>query len=163
MIDELEAWRIERGLDKVAFVADVQLSFIFEELSEYLRANTENDKVDALCDIAVFGINALALFSYEIPELDIDIKGDWRTITRKALMVKGNNFNSWVALVDIVRLAFRSLHDMGYNHELCMNETIKEISSRTGEYNEETGKFEKYTTPEAKALWYKADYESCKL
>ena len=44
-----------------------------------------------------------------------------------------------------------------------MLETIKEISSRTGYYDENIHKFVKDTSDEAKAKWYKADYEKCKI
>ena len=52
---------------------------------------------------------------------------------------------------------------MGYSWELCMQEAIKEISSRKGAYNENTGKFEKFLDKESKKIWYKADYSNCKL
>ena len=43
-----------------------------------------------------------------------------------------------------------------------MQETIKEISSRIGAWNEEKGKWIKDTSEEAQKLWYKADYSKCK-
>jgi len=45
---------------------------------------------------------------------------------------------------------------------VAMDETLKEINSRTGAFNAETGKWEKFKTPEAIALWYAADYEKAK-
>ena len=51
----------------------------------------------------------------------------------------------------------------GFNFELAMLETIKEISSRTGSYNETTKKWEKYTSDEAQAKWYSANYELARI
>ncbi|MCZ6166047.1 hypothetical protein O6B98_08255 [Campylobacter ureolyticus] len=44
-----------------------------------------------------------------------------------------------------------------------MLETIKEISSRTGHYDENIHKFVKNKSDEAKSKWYKADYDKCKI
>ena len=47
-----------------------------------------------------------------------------------------------------------------YDPECTLYEVAKEINSREGEIID--GKFQKYTTPEAKAKWYKADFSGCK-
>ena len=44
-----------------------------------------------------------------------------------------------------------------------MLETIKEISSRTGLYDQNIHKFVKNKSDEAKSKWYKADYDKCKI
>jgi hypothetical protein len=46
---------------------------------------------------------------------------------------------------------------LGFNPKKSLLETAKEINSREGEIVD--GKFQKFTTPEAKSKWYKADYE----
>ena len=43
-----------------------------------------------------------------------------------------------------------------------MQETIKEISSRVGEYDESKKKWIKDKSPEAMAKWYKANYKECR-
>ena len=48
---------------------------------------------------------------------------------------------------------------MGYDPEQTMTETIKEISSRKGEYNPDSGKWIKVITGNE----YTADYTKCKL
>ncbi|HAA1585827.1 TPA_asm: hypothetical protein GD700_07550 [Campylobacter jejuni] len=53
--------------------------------------------------------------------------------------------------------------NLGFDFYKCMLEKIKEIESRTGFYDERLNKFIKDTSDEAKAKWYKADYESCRL
>lgn len=67
------------------------------------------------------------------------------------------------AMADIIVFAFGEMAKYGYNGDKVMQEVIKEISSRTGAYNPETKKWQKDTTPEAKARWYKANFENCKL
>ena len=44
-----------------------------------------------------------------------------------------------------------------------MDETIKEISSRTGAYDENAKKWVKDESDEAKAKWYQADYELARI
>ena len=44
-----------------------------------------------------------------------------------------------------------------------MLETIKEISSRTGSYDESAKKWIKDTSEAAKAKWYKANYNLARL
>ena len=62
------------------------------------------------------------------------------------------------ALCDIIVVATGSLFKLGYNPDQVMNETLKEIESRKGEINKETGKFEKFKDIET----YKAEYDKCK-
>lgn len=67
------------------------------------------------------------------------------------------------ALCDIIVFAANAIRIRGYDPNLAMEETLKEINSRTGAFNPETGKWEKFKTEEAKALWYSADYDKSKL
>ena len=53
--------------------------------------------------------------------------------------------------------------NLDYDFKIAMLETIKEISSRTGSYDENAKKWVKDTSPEAKAKWYKADYERARI
>jgi len=55
------------------------------------------------------------------------------------------------------------IEQAGYDATVAMHETIKEISSRTGTTNEITGKWEKFKTPEAQAMWYTANYDLAKV
>jgi hypothetical protein len=65
------------------------------------------------------------------------------------------------AFADITVFATGDIMKLGYNPEKVLCEVGKEINSRTGEIV--NGKFQKYKTPEAMALWYKADFSDCKL
>ena len=55
------------------------------------------------------------------------------------------------------------IEDMGYDYFKCMDETLKEVESRKGAFNPESGKWEKFKDEESQKLWYKADYNSCKI
>jgi hypothetical protein len=67
------------------------------------------------------------------------------------------------ALCDVIVFAVNAMRIRGYDPNVAMEETLKEINSRTGAFNPATGKWEKFKTPEAMALWYAADYEKAKL
>ena len=43
-------------------------SFIAEELSELLRADSESEHIDALCDIIVFATGAMYKMGYDVDE-----------------------------------------------------------------------------------------------
>ena len=49
----------------------------------------------------------------------------------------------------------------GYDPTKTLNETVLEIDSRTGDFDEVSGKWVKLRTDEAKALWYTARYNQC--
>ena len=66
------------------------------------------------------------------------------------------------ALCDIIVFATNAIKIKGYDPNIAMEETLKEINSRTGAFNPETGKWEKFKTPEAMALWYAANYDNAK-
>ena len=59
---DLEIWRNERGIVKPS---NSFIDFIDEELTEYVEAETEHDKIDAIADIMVFCLNELALEGYD--------------------------------------------------------------------------------------------------
>lgn len=170
IIDRLESWRKERGLDisqGFNFDLNSQVSFIFEEIGvEYLRAKNEYEKVDALCDTVVFCINGHSLIS-NIMQSDIYF------LTRNTIKVSDIIKETHVLMLDtvrpeyslkqIVRMCFTMIEDMGYNFKQCMDETLKEIESRKGAFNPDSGKWEKFKDEESKKLWYKADYSKCKI
>lgn len=171
IIDRLELWRKERQLDKsqgFIFDLDKQVSFLTEEITEYLRAKDDHERVDALCDLTVFSINAIN-----------GIDNDYRDIFDYTCLQKKNyhianiidrlpglfkcNQNGKYSFVNIIEMCKYMIENLGFNYDLCMNETLLEIESRKGEFNIETGKWEKFKDEESMKLWYKANYESCKL
>jgi hypothetical protein len=66
------------------------------------------------------------------------------------------------AFCDMIVFCTNAIKLKGYNPNIAMEETLKEISSRTGYWNPVTGKWEKFKTPEAMAKWYSADYSKAK-
>lgn len=99
----------ERNL--LTFNSETEYNCLFEELQEFLAAETVDEQVDALCDIMVFATGAL--------------------------------------------------FKLGYDPEKALSETVKEISSRQGSLNEETGKWEKDKEQDRSTL-YTADYTTTK-
>lgn len=113
ILEKINKWAEERKLFNNEFNLNKQTSFLTEEITELLRANSDSERVDAFCDIIVFATNAIK--------------------------------------------------HLGYNPDIAMEETLKEISSRTGEFNSVSGKWEKYTDDKAKSLWYQANYDLAKI
>lgn len=179
----LEAWRYERRLTAQS-QKDGYLINIMEELGELAQAlrdyeilkndgfytyAAEHKIIDALCDIAVFTINAGADLPSEIKPLIIEPKREFSVA------------DIYIAIADFIRedydcpafdyynFAFilnycaSVCESYGYNFEIAMLETIKEISSRTGSYDKSAKKWVKDTSDEAKAKWYQADYELARL
>ena len=64
---------------------------------------------------------------------------------------------------DCIVYLINSLTQDGYSAEKCLEQTLLEISSRVGHFDETIGKFVKDKSPEAQAKWYKADYSKCKV
>ena len=66
------------------------------------------------------------------------------------------------ALCDIIVVATGAIYKLGYDVDIAMEETLKEINSRIGAINPATGKWEKRTDIVAKRRWYKAKYSKAK-
>lgn len=171
IIKRLELWRKERQLDKsqgFIFDLDKQVSFLTEEITEYLRAKDDYEKIDALCDLTVFSINAINV-----------IDNDYNDIFSTTYCMQKKNYhisniidripyifkcrqNGKYSFVDIIEMCKYMIENLGFNYDLCMNETLLEIESRKGAFNIESGKWEKLKDEESIKLWYKANYGVCK-
>lgn len=166
----LELWRKERGLDSsqgFIFDLDKQVSFLTEEITEYLRAKDEFEKIDALCDLTVFSINAINGIDNNYDDIFSDTyclqKRNYHIanlIDRIPYMFKCRQ-NGKYSFVDIIEISRYMIENMGFNYDLCMNETLLEIESRKGAFNNESGKWEKFKDDESIKFWYKANYEVC--
>ena len=164
---QLEAWRAERKItaesQKVGYIINIMEEF--GELSQALRGlefeNTrkvaEHEIIDALCDIAVFTINAGADIRDEYKPLSIDTTNTFSDLN--CLLLYTSTFDFKKILLNCAVLC----EHYGFNFEIAMLETIKEISSRTGSYNEATKKWEKDTSDEARKKWYQANYDLARL
>lgn len=158
----LSQWMDERHLDingqRKGFVTNIQ-----EEISEYFTAKDDNEKIDALCDITVFCINTMKPYDKEhIKEPEIIASIVPRVSFGKQLdHITMNKFEK-DTLESMIDICYTLSLAMGYDFKVAMDETIKEISSRTGSFDESVNKWIKDTSEEAKAKWYKADYSKAK-
>lgn len=156
---------------------------ITEELSELLRAlnnKNEHEVIDALCDIIVFTINLDVINKSDFNVLDIDYKNIRcveeeliykfivNDITHMIRVSADYQFNIFpkeqllylgLSAFECVKKCLNAIYQLGYDPLMSMEETIKEISSRTGKWDDGIKKFIK----DEKISPYKADYSKCKI
>ena len=177
---QLEAWRAERKItaqsQKDGYIINIMEEF--GELSQALRGlefeNTrrvaEHEIIDALCDISVFTINAGA----DIPcclkdsaiyanQISFSVTNLCNLIDNCVEFASDHDYKDGVYHNSILVNCAKLCEYYGFNFEIAMLETIKEISSRTGAYDEKAKKWIKDTSDEAKAKWYQADYELARI
>ena len=160
---KLTQWMDERSLDingqRKGFVSNIQ-----EEMVEYFSAKDDNEKIDALCDIAVFCINAMKKYQKESIKEPESVANVIPSVTlgKQLDQITQNKFSK-DSLESMIDICYTLATEMGYDFKKAMDETIKEISSRTGSFDESLNKWIKDTSQEAKAKWYQADYEKARL
>ena len=184
---ELQAWRAERKItaesQKEGYIINIMEEFgelaaalrVYEKSSVTKQDAAKKQKakheiIDALCDIAVLTINAGEHIPCELKRTEMEWKKSSLNADYilKQLVEKCAEFSyfEWVEEkcfnIILVNCAYLCEH-YGYNFELAMLETIKEISSRTGSYDEKAKKWIKDESDEARAKWYKADYELARI
>ena len=184
---QLEAWRAERKItaesQKAGYLVNVMEEF--GELASALRdyekfsateqdtakkQKAEHEIIDALCDISVFTINAGADISSSVKRTEIEFKKSSLNADYilKQLVEKCAEFSyfDWGEQkcfnIILINCAYLCEH-YGFNFEIAMNETIKEISSRTGSYDNASKKWVKDSSDQARAKWYQADYEKARI
>lgn len=161
--NRLSHWMRERYLDingqRKGFVTNIQ-----EEMIEYFTAKNDTEKIDALCDIVVFCINAMKAYDKEnikepeiIPNVIIDV-----SFGKQLDAIKQSKFSK-DSLEKMIDICYTYVVELGYDFKIAMDETIKEISSRTGSYDERANKWIKDTSDEAKSKWVKANYEKARI
>lgn len=183
---QLANWREERHLSTESQKQNL-LSNVLEELTELARAKDDLERIDAYCDIIVFCMNAIELNEI-ISIVNYRINTDVKSFAENTVSQINRG-----ALETTINDCVIAIEQLGYEPFECMQETIKEISSRTGHYDESIGKFVKdlgfYTLSECqetypnykvteetnrfkidlgdeiqyKPKWYKADYSKCKI
>ena len=183
---QLKAWRHERGItaesQKEGYIVNVmeELGELATALREYERFSkpsypypknkkyAEHEIIDALCDICVFTINAGA-------DVDDNTKAKVIDITKTTIL--NSSFSSLLSYCgdyagyvkafscfnDILLVCAKLCENYGFDFQIAMLETIKEISSRTGSYDEVSKKWVKDESDEAKAKWYQANYELARI
>lgn len=184
---QLKAWRHERGItaesQKAGYLVNVMEEFgeLSTALREYERFSkpsypypknkkyAEHGIIDALCDISVFTINAGAELPSEINPLFIEPKRELSVadiyiaiadFIREDYDCSAFDYYNFALILNYCASVCESY---GYDFEIAMLETIKEISSRTGSYDENAKKWVKDESDEAKAKWYQADYEKARI
>lgn len=160
---KLTQWMDERSLDingqRKGFVSNIQ-----EEMLEYFSAKDNNQRIDALCDITVFCINAMKKYQKENikePERVANVIPSV-TLGKQLDYITQNKFSK-DSLENMIDICYTLATEMGYDFKVAMNETIKEISSRTGAYDENAKKWIKDTSDEARKKWYQANYDLARL
>lgn len=143
----------------------------FGDGSHYDIKKAEHEIVDALCDISIFTINAGADIPCHLKHTEIEW---WEKSSLNAdyvlkQMIKNCaefSYFEWEEAkcfnIILANCAYLCGH-YGFNFEIAMLETIKEISSRTGSYDESAKKWVKDDSEQARAKWYKADYELARI
>ena len=183
----LKAWRHERGItaesQKEGYIVNVmeELGELATALREYERFSkpsypypknkkyAEHGIIDALCDISVFTINVGADIPCEVKPLIIEPKREFSIASifvAIADFIRADNNGSPFNYYDfalILKYCASVCEQYGFNFEIAMLETIKEISSRTGSYDEVSKKWVKDESDEAKAKWYQANYELARI
>lgn len=185
---QLKAWRHERGItaesQKDGYIVNVmeELGELATALREYERFSkpsypypknkkyAEHGIIDALCDIAVLTINAGADVNCNEKIEIINTSQTTRCNSSLGFLLSecGNfdyygNLSCYVCFNQILLSCAKLCEQYGFNFEIAMLETIKEISSRTGSYDEKAKKWVKDESDEAKAKWYQADYEKARI
>lgn len=176
----LDEWRAVRGItaesQKAGYLVNImeELGELASALREYEKSSaTEQDDakkqkaeyeiIDALCDISVFTINAGADIPCENKPTRLELEPCLSLdILLREIADHQRRFNS-ITLYYVLGVCASLCHQYGFNFELAMLETIKEISSRTGTYDENAKKWVKDESDEAKAKWYKANYELARI
>ena len=184
----LDEWRAERGItaesQKAGYLVNVMEEFgeLASALREYERFSkpsypyqknkkyAEHGIIDAICDIAVFTINAWADIPCELKRTEIELRKSSldADYILKQMVEKCTRFSyfEWGEAsafnIILINCAYLCEH-YGFNFQIAMDETIKEISSRTGAYDEKAKKWVKDASDEARAKWYQANYELARI
>ena len=183
----LKAWRHERGItaesQKKGYIVNVmeELGELATALREYERFSkpsypypknkkyAEHGIIDAICDISVFTINAGADIPYSITPFIIEPKREFSIASifvAIADFIRADNNGAPFNYYDfalILKYCASVCEQYGFDFQIAMDETIKEISSRTGSYDEVSKKWIKDESDEAKAKWYNANYELARI
>ena len=183
----LAEWRAERDItaesQKTGYIINImeefgELSTALRLLEKSKRVNDSHELkcaehfiIDALCDISVFTINAGADINCneKLESINTTTQTTRCNSSLGFLLSECGNFDyygklsSYVCFNQILLSCAKICENYGFNFEIAMLETIKEISSRTGTYDKASKKWIKDESNEAKSRWYQADYEKARI
>lgn len=148
-----------------------------DDLAYYDTAKkvAEHEIIDAICDICVFTINAGADIPCDFKVTKMQPNANYSINAELNFLIERvTHFNKAIIFGDYPKdtaIYFNSILDKcadicehyGFNFEIAMLETIKEISSRTGAYDKNAKKWVKDESDEARAKWHQADYEKARI
>jgi len=143
-IKEIVRFQKDRLLDKQEYVPANEFTNIAEEMIESMGISVPKEKRQELNEhFQSFVVNFIT-----------------KVLEKEDVELTENKDEVVDAYADIVVFCVGAIMKLGYKPECVLKEVAKEINSRTGEIVD--GKFQKDTSPEAKAKWYKADFSKCK-
>lgn len=126
--------------------------------------------IDALCDIVVFAGNCVdkekfdkAFIPWETMEesgVDID---EVSLLEAMFSNVSDMTHSPDITIAPLYSFCKDLAAKKGYDFFKCMQETLKQINSRTGAWNEDLKKWVKDTSDKAREKEYQADFDKCKL
>ena len=185
---QLKAWRHERGItaesQKKGYLVNImeELGELATALREYERFSkpsypypknkkyAEHGIIDALCDICVFTINAGADIPCRLKDstiytskISFSVENLCNLINDCVKFTSDHDYKDGIYYNSILVNCAKLCEQYGFNFEVAMLETIKEISSRTGSYDKVSKKWIKDESDEARAKWYQADYEKARI
>ena len=190
---KLKAWRHERGItvesQKAGYLVNVmeELGELATALREYERFSkpsypypknkkyAEHGIIDALCDISVFTINAGADIPCDFKATQIQPNANYSINAELNFLIERvTHFNKAIIFGDYPKdtaIYFNSIlykcagicERYGFDFAIPILEAIQEFSCRAGAYDENAKKWVKDESDEAKAKWYKADYELARI
>ena len=143
-IREIVKFQKDRLLDKQEYVPANEFTNIAEEMIESMGISVPKEKRQELNEHFQ---SFVVKFTTEV----LEVKDSDLTKNKDEIVD---------AYADIIVFCIGAIMKLGYGPECVLEEVAKEINSRTGEIVD--GKFQKDTSPEAKAKWYKADFNKCK-
>ena len=149
ILKSLQLFKKERNLYLVD-QRDGLLGNLLEEMTEHIRAKDEYEKIDSLCDMIVFTANALdnTDAGIKIDQLDlnniilekVEMSNEFLAILIPQVTMARSNEMYMI----LIRHLLNCIYTLGYDPYLCLLETLREIHSRTGEYNSDIRKFVKH-------------------
>jgi len=143
---EIIKFQKDRLLDKQEYDFTNESVNILEEVLESGGLKIPKEKRYMLKKL--FDQTVYSAFAFEIGHTDEEYKKD-------------PEYGTVDAYADIIVFCVGAIMKLQYDPEKVIVECGKEINSRVGAIID--GKFQKDTSPEAKAKWYKADYSKCKI
>ncbi len=150
VLESLKNYQETRNLHKQQFQIKVATLNIIEELFE---AHGIHECKERPATQQVYRLLEQLVEEIENHESDFSSDEAWNEVQTTETLVD--------AFCDIQVFAGGEVGKLGYHNEVALEETYREIESRTGEIID--GKFIKDKSMEAQTLWIKADYTKAKI